>query len=98
MVDSPAKKRLAVVWVVLVAITVVYLWIDRSADRHGIPIASTAVTVLAIVLALVKFRIILREFMDVRHAPRLLRRSTDLLVVVIAVALLGTYLVGRAIA
>ena len=40
----------------------------------------------------------MREFMDVRNAPPLLRRLTDLLVVVIAVSLLASYLVGRAVA
>ena len=52
----------------------------------------------AIVLALVKFRIILREFMDVRQAPRTLRRLTDVLVAVIGGSLLASYLIGRAIA
>jgi hypothetical protein len=93
-----AGKRLLVAWLVLVAITLIYLWIDQTADRHGILVASTGVTVAAIGLALVKARIVMREFMDVRHAPPLLRRLTDLLLVVMAVALLGTYLVGRAVA
>ena len=97
MVTS-GKKRLLVVWLALVAITLIYLWIDRSADDHGVLVASTTVTVAAIGLALVKFRIIMREFMDVRHAPRLLRRLTDLLVVLIAVSLLASYFVGRAVA
>jgi len=97
-VETQAKKRLQVAWVVVVAITVIYLWIDRSADDRGVLVSSVAVTVAAIGLALVKFRIILREFMDVRHAPPLLRRLTDLLVAVIAVALLGAYFVGRAVA
>ena len=92
------KRRLLIAWLVLVAITVMYLWIDRSVDGDGVLVASTTATVAAIVLALVKFRIIVRELMDVRHAPAILRRLTDLLVVVIAVALLGTYLVGRAAA
>lgn len=92
------KKRLLVAWCVVVAITVIYLWIDRSADDEGVLVGSVAVTVSAIVLALVKYRIVLREFMDVRHAPRALRLLTDLLVVVIAVALLGAYLIGRAVA
>ena len=52
----------------------------------------------AIVLALVKLRIIMREFMDVRHAPRVLRTMTDLLLAVMAVAMIGSYLVGRAVA
>jgi hypothetical protein len=97
-VETSDKKRLFVAWLVLVAITVMYLWIDRSAEESGVLVASTAVTIVAIGLALVKFRIVLREFMDVRHAPPGLRRLTDLLVLVIAVALLGTYLVGRALA
>ena len=90
--------RLLVAWLVLVAITIIYLWIDNSADDNGVLVASTAVTVTAIGLALVKFRIIMREFMDVRHAPRLLRRLTDILVVVVAVSLLSAYFVGRAVA
>ena len=96
---SPSKdKRLSVAWIVLVAITVIYLVIDHTADDHGRPVSSTAVTVLAITLGLVKYRVILREFMDVRGAPPVLRRLTDLLLAVIAVALLGTYVIGQAIA
>jgi Prokaryotic Cytochrome C oxidase subunit IV len=97
-VEHSEKTRLFVAWLVLVAITLVYLWMDDAADASGVLVASTGVTVVAICLALVKARIILREFMDVRHAPPLLRRLTDLLVAVMAVALLGTYLVGRAVA
>lgn len=93
-----AGRRLLLAWLAVVAITVIYLWIDDTADEHGVLVASTAVTVAAIGLALVKFRIVLREFMDVRHAPPLLRRLTDLLVGVIAVALLSTYAIGRAVA
>jgi hypothetical protein len=97
-VETSGKKRLLVAWLVLVAITLIYLWIDNSADDDGVLVASTTVTVAAICLALVKFRIILREFMDVRHAPPVLRRLTDLLVALIAASLLGTYLIGRAVA
>jgi len=97
-VQTSDEKRLLGAWIVLVAITLIYLWIDHSADTSGVLVASTAVTVFAIVLALVKFRIIVRELMDVRHAPPVLRRITDLLVAVIAVALLTSYLIGRAVA
>ncbi|OHV35656.1 MULTISPECIES: cytochrome C oxidase subunit IV family protein [Pseudofrankia] len=90
------NKRLFAVWLVLSAITVIYLWIDHSADDHGTPTASTVVTVSAIALALAKVRIIMREFMEVRHAPGLLRRLTDLWVVLMAAALLGMYFVGKA--
>ena len=95
---ASSSKRLNLAWVVLVAITVIYLWIDHTADEDGTPVSSTAVTVSAIVLALVKYRIVLREFMDVRHAPRLLRRLTDIVVAAISVSLLSAYFVGRALA
>jgi hypothetical protein len=54
--------------------------------------------VSAIVIALIKVRIIFREFMEVRHAPALLCRLTDGWVVLIGVCLLGSYFVGSAIA
>jgi hypothetical protein len=93
-----ADMRLAVAWIVVVAVTLIYLVIDGSVDDHGAVGASTLASVAAIALALAKIRIIMREFMDVRHAPRMLRTVTDALVIVMAVFLLGTYLVGRAIA
>jgi Prokaryotic Cytochrome C oxidase subunit IV len=91
-------KRLFTVWLVLVAITLLYLWIDYSADNGGILVASTVVTVTAIGLACVKVRIIMREFMEVRGAPPFLCRITDFWVVVMAAALVGTYLAGKAVA
>jgi hypothetical protein len=54
--------------------------------------------VSAIALALVKVRVIMREFMAVRDAPKSLCWLTDLWVVLMAAALLATYLAGKAIA
>ena len=96
--DTTFNRRLFVVWLVLVGITLAYLWIDHAVGRGALPRASTVVTVGAICLALVKVRIIIREFMEVRHAPRLLYRLTDLLVVVMATALLSSYAAGRLVA
>jgi hypothetical protein len=97
-VKTTFNKRLFVVWLVLVAITFMYLWIDRSASHGGVLVASTLVTVAAICLALVKVRIIMREFMEVRNAPPLLCRLTDIWVVLMGAALLGVYFVGKAVA
>ena len=96
--ERPAAKRLLTAWIVVVAVTLLYLVVDGSADDGGAPGTSATASVAAIVLALAKLRIILREFMDVRHAPRVLRAVTDGLVLVMGACLLGTYLVGRAIA
>jgi hypothetical protein len=54
------------------------------------------VTTIAIGLALVKARLIFREFMQVRNAPTLLCRITDLWVLMIGAALLGSYFIGLA--
>jgi hypothetical protein len=96
-VTGTFNKRLAIVWLVLTLMTLAYVWLDRSADDHGALKASTVVTVSAIVIALVKVRIIFREFMEVRHAPVWLRRLTDGWVVLMAVFLLGSYFIGSAV-
>jgi hypothetical protein len=97
-VSITSTKRLLLVWAILTSMTLVYVWLDHSVDRNGTQQASTVVTVSAIVIALVKVRIIFREFMEVRHAPALLCRLTDGWVILIGVCLLTTYFVGSAIA
>ena len=92
------NKRLLIVWAILTSMTLVYVWLDHSVDENGTLRASTVVTVSAIVIALIKVRIIFREFMEVRHAPALLCRLTDGWVVLIGICLLGSYFVGSAIA
>jgi len=89
------NKRLLFVWVILAALTLAYLWIDQSVD--GSLKSSAVVTSSVIVIALIKVRIIFREFMEVRNAPVLLCRLTDAWVVVMAVAMLGCYFVGTQI-
>jgi hypothetical protein len=98
MAENRFGKRLFGVWLVLVAISLGYLWIDHVAAHDGIPTASTVVTVLAICFALIKVRIIMRQFMEVRNAPPVLRRLTDFWVLLMAVAVLGVYFAGMAVA
>jgi hypothetical protein len=86
------NKRLLVVWLILASLTLAYLWIDHSVD--GSPRPSVVITSSVIVIALVKVRIIFREFMEVRQAPVLLCRLTDAWVVLIGVSLFTCYIVG----
>lgn len=85
-------KRLLGVWVVLAALTVGYLVIDHWATG-----TSAIVTSSVIVIALIKVRIIFREFMEVRQAPVLLCRLTDGWVLLIAAGLFGSYFIGLAV-
>jgi hypothetical protein len=96
-VSTTFNKRLLIVWSILSAMTLVYVWLDHTVDQNGTLRASTVVTISAIVIALIKVRIIFREFMEVRHAPVLLCRLTDAWVVLIAACLLGSYFVGSAV-
>ncbi|MGH7133082.1 MAG: cytochrome C oxidase subunit IV family protein [Phycisphaerales bacterium] len=89
------EKRLVVVWLALSAMTIAQLGF-ASGDGQDALRPNAAITVSAIVIALVKVRIIVREFMEVRHAPASLRRLMDLWVVFTGVSLLGCYFVGMA--
>ncbi|QRY47494.1 cytochrome C oxidase subunit IV family protein [Mycolicibacterium boenickei] len=95
---TKGNTRLLIVWAILTAMTLVYVWLDEAVDQNGTLKARTVVTVSAITIALVKVRIIFREFMEVRHAPPLLCRLTDGWVVLIGICLLGSYFVGSAVA
>jgi hypothetical protein len=85
-----------VVWLALSAITLLQLGVGSLEDRASMQ-PNTAITAGAIVVALVKVRIIIREFMEVRHAPVLLCCLTDLWIVLTGVVLLGAYVVGMAL-
>ena len=87
------EKRLIVVWLALSAITIAQLGVG-SLDGQDALRPNAAITSSAIVIALVKVRIIIREFMEVRHAPVLLGRLTDLWLVITGVSLLGCYFFG----
>ena len=89
------NTRLLVVWLILAAFTLSYLLIDHSLS--GSLSGSALVTSGVIVIALIKVRIIFREFMEVRQAPAVLCRLTDAWVVLMGVALLGSYFIGTAI-
>jgi len=90
------EKRLLVVWLALSGITLAQLALASLGDRGSL-MPNAAVTSGAIVIALIKVRIIIREFMEVRHAPALLCRLTDLWVALTGVSLLGSYFVGMAL-
>lgn len=92
MIGIKFNKRLLIVWVVLASLTLAYLGIDHSFARSNT--ASAVVTSSVIVIAVIKVRIIFREFMEVRQAPVLLCRLTDAWVVLIAASLLGCYFIG----
>lgn len=89
--DVGSTRAITVAWVVLSAITVLSWWLAPG-HSEGPATASIPITVAAIALGVIKSRVIIRYFMEVRSAPRWLRRSTDLWLAVLWGAVLVIYL------
>lgn len=88
-----SEKRLTLVWLALSAITLAQ-YLSMSLGDHGAYRPNPALTVSVILLSLIKVRLVLMEFMELRRGPRLLRRLTDVWLVLTAVVLLGSYFAG----
>ncbi len=91
--ETAASRRLLLVWLGLSALSLLQLWLG-SVDPGKSLEPNVAVTVVVLGTAMIKVRLIFREFMEVRHAPRLLRRLTDGWIAVTSTVLLGVYLAG----
>ncbi|MCX2929222.1 cytochrome C oxidase subunit IV family protein [Mycobacterium sp. CVI_P3] len=87
-----SERTITWTWLVLVAITVGSWWL-APAHTRGVASASVAVTCVVLGLALVKARLIIRNFMEVRTAPNWLKLATDAWLGVLFTAVLVIYLV-----
>jgi hypothetical protein len=84
------ERRLLFVWLALVAVTLISWWIGSSHGNHEFR-SSALITYAVVSIAAIKIRVIVGEFMEVRHAPNSLRRLTDGWTIFIVVALLAIY-------
>lgn len=86
-----SERTTTLVWGVLMSLTVLSWWLGTerapgaAADARG-----PAVAIL--VVAFLKARLVIRHFMDVRHAPHVLRLATDVWVVGVSALLVGLFL------
>lgn len=76
MTMDRAERRLAVIWAAMVVITLVSYAAGQSGIHHAV-----AGIAAVVALALIKVRFVLLDFMDVRHAPLLLRSVLEVWVV-----------------
>jgi hypothetical protein len=79
-----ARAHATLVWLVACALTLVAWGLARSGGTGRAPEAAAV-----LLLAAIKVRFITRDFMNVRTAPRWLRRFTDGWIVVLAAALMA---------
>lgn len=91
--NAAFEKRLGIVWAILSAITAAQ-YFALTAGTGVLFTPNAVLTTSVIVVSLIKVRLILVEFMEVRHAPAGLRRLADLWLVLSGAALLGVYLTG----
>ena len=87
-----SDKRLACAWAILVGITLISWFI---ATRHGTGVMQPdpAVGMIAIVITLAKVRVISREFMELRHAPAMLKAAIDGWLVAFGLAMVVAYFI-----
>lgn len=79
-------------WLALTAITVGSWWLAPAHFTDTVQ-PGTPITALVLALTVIKVRLILRNFMEVRTAPRWLRYGTDAWLAVLFLTVFAIYLV-----
>jgi hypothetical protein len=87
------EKRISAVWLALSVITIVS-WLIGAPHGHESFQLNAAITFSVLVIAAIKVRIIMREFMEIRGAPALLRNLTDAWLLTAFTIMLGVYTFG----
>jgi heme/copper-type cytochrome/quinol oxidase subunit 4 len=85
------RHRGSVVWVALVAATLVAWWLSADSGSIG-GSARTIGSVTVLAVAMTKVRFVMREFMELRNAPATIRRLADTWIALVLTALVLTYL------
>ena len=86
------RNPLTVVWAFLTAITVASWGISQYVGiEHQISAVATSGVLL---IAAVKVHFVMRYFMEIRHAPTWLKRTTGCWLILLLTLLLGFYAAG----
>lgn len=88
-----AERRMFLTWCALAAATVLSAWAGTGETAFESN-AVAALTVIAV--AVIKIRVVMREFMHVRHGPVILSWLTDMWLVLTCGTMVGMYLLGVA--
>lgn len=81
-------SRATLIWLVLLGATLLSWKMGHGVGLHDVRQASIAI----IAIALVKVRLVMTEFMELRHAPRWTRVAVDLWLLLLLAVLIGVYL------
>jgi hypothetical protein len=91
--SASTASRLRLVCALLTGVTLLSWWLGTR-DQNGLVSADAAVTVAVLLIAALKVRVIIWEFMELRHAPASMRRFTDRFLILLMAVLLGLYAWG----
>ena len=90
---SAIDKRLAAVCLLLTGITLLSWWLGASHGHHAFTL-NAGITVGVTLMAALKVRVIVWEFMELKHAPVRMQRVADGLLASVIMTLLVLYFVG----
>jgi hypothetical protein len=68
---------LAYIWLLLSILTVISWWFGTTNDNPDSRIADVLITIVVLLIALVKTRFVIRNYMEVRSAPFWLQQTCD---------------------
>lgn len=88
-------KRLAAVCLLLTGVTLLSWWLGNSHGHHAFTL-NAGITLGVILIAALKVRVIVWEFMELKHAPVKMQRVADASLGFITTTLLTLYFVGLA--
>jgi hypothetical protein len=86
------KRAVRVVWTALSAATIL-AWVLTPGESQTATTLGNELVAAIVVLAAIKGRLIIRYFMEVRHAPRWLQYATDAWLATLWITLLTLYLI-----
>ncbi|OLT23190.1 prokaryotic cytochrome C oxidase subunit IV family protein [Actinomadura sp. CNU-125] len=86
------RRAILVAWAALSATTVL-AWLLSPGESQARTTVGKELVAAIVVLGLIKCRLIIHYFMEVRHAPRPLRLATDAWLAVLWLTLLVIYLI-----
>jgi heme/copper-type cytochrome/quinol oxidase subunit 4 len=88
MMTSSFRSALTSVWALLSIMTIASWWTGSRSDGR----ADTLITAGVLLFALVKSRLVMRYFMEVRFAPRWLRLTCDVWLIMVFGMVFALYL------
>ena len=91
--STTTDTRLRLTFAILTGVTLLSWWLGTR--NEGLAFSPNAVVTVAVLLiAALKVRIIVWEFMELRHAPALLRHIADAFLIALIALLLGLHAYG----